>query len=105
MERRLNFLHKHQDTFSLTTTINNKTLLASYKVYCFAKTSNLYTIAKNLILPLAIEKVYINFDEKEAAELKLPLSNNTIERQINDMAEGIETQAEENFNKCTYFSL
>lgn len=106
-ERKLNVLHKQQDTFQLATTTNEKALLASYKVaYRVAKTSNPHTIAENLILPAAVEMVHIMIGEKEAAKLKtIPLSNNTIQRRISDMAEDIQAQVVENLNKCTYFSL
>lgn len=43
--------------------------------------------------------------EREAAKLEaIPLSSNTIQRRISDMAEGIRIQIIENTKKCTYFS-
>ncbi|KAF2897111.1 hypothetical protein ILUMI_09066 [Ignelater luminosus] len=73
---------REQTTYTLTTTHNEKALLASYRVaFRIAKSSKPHTVAEDLILPAAVEMV---------------------QKRISDMAEDIQTQILENIKKCTY---
>ncbi|KAB0790827.1 hypothetical protein PPYR_15129, partial [Photinus pyralis] len=88
-------------------TVNKSTLLASYKVaYRVAKAGKPHTIAENLILPAALDMVEIMVGQPEANKLKsIPLSDNTISRRINDMANDIREQVVEKLNKSPHFAL
>ena len=86
--------------------VNESALLASYKVaYRVAKTGKPHTIAENLILPAAVDMVEIMVSKQEANKLKnIPLSDNTISRRINDMANDIQEQIEK-LKNSQHFAL
>lgn len=87
--------------------VNDSVLLASYKVaYRVAKTGKPHTTAENLILPAALDMVEIMVGKQEADKLKsIPLSDNTISRRINDMANDIPEQIVENVKISPHFAL
>ncbi|KAK4886170.1 hypothetical protein RN001_002441 [Aquatica leii] len=68
--------------------LNESALLASYRVaFRVAKAGKPHTIAENLILPAALDIAVIMFGKQEIEKLKsVPLSDNTIQRRISDMA-------------------
>ncbi|GFX92305.1 zinc finger MYM-type protein 6 [Trichonephila clavipes] len=74
--------------------VNEKALLTSYKLlYKIARCKKPHTIAEQLILPAAIETVETMFGDNFAKELQsIPLSNDTVSRQIDDIAEDVEQQ-------------
>jgi hypothetical protein len=80
-----------KNTFFKSASIPNNALLASYKVaYRIAKCKKPHTIAEELILPGAVDMVSIMVGESAGKLLlKVPLSNNTISRRIQHMAEDI----------------
>jgi hypothetical protein len=69
-------------TFTKQATIPSKALLLSYKVaYLEEKNKKPHSIAKDLILPAAMEMVSVMIGESPAKKLlSVPLSNNTISR-------------------------
>ena len=71
-----------------------KAQLASFKVaYRIAKCKKPHTIAEELVLPAALDLVSTMLGESVAQELKLvPLSNNTICRRIDKIADDINDQ-------------
>ncbi|GFW84442.1 protein FAM200B [Trichonephila clavipes] len=77
-----------------TLSVNEKALLTSYKVsYKIARCKKPHTIAEELILPAAIEIVETMFGDNFAKELQsIPLSNDTVSRRIDDIAEDVEQQ-------------
>jgi hypothetical protein len=64
---------------------------ASYKVaYQIAKQGKPYTIGESLIMPCAKLMVSSLIGDKEAKKLdSIPISNNTIQRRIEEMADDI----------------
>nr|XP_036214853.1 protein FAM200B-like [Bactrocera oleae] len=81
-ERKLKALSQQQNTIIQASSVNESTLLASYKVaYRVAKAGKPHTIAENLILLAALDMVEIMVSKQEANKLKkIPLSDNTISR-------------------------
>ncbi|GFX36237.1 protein FAM200B [Trichonephila clavipes] len=77
-----------------TLSVNEKALFTSYKVsYKIVRCKKPHTIAEELILPAAIEIVDTMFGDNFAKELQsIPLSNDTVSRQIDDIAEDVEQQ-------------
>uniref|UniRef100_A0A5S6Q3Q7 DUF4371 domain-containing protein n=1 Tax=Trichuris muris TaxID=70415 RepID=A0A5S6Q3Q7_TRIMR len=81
-------------------------LRASYKIsLLIAKSGNPHTIGEELILP-AVSEVLRTVLHKPAAEIirKLPLSNSTVQRRLDEMAADVEDQLC-NFLRTTKFSL
>ena len=74
--------------------ISQKAKKASYLVGLrIAKAKKTHTIAESLILPCAVELCKAVLDEKAAVEIqKVPLSNDSIKRRIDDMAVDVERQ-------------
>ncbi|GFU41849.1 zinc finger BED domain-containing protein 5 [Trichonephila clavipes] len=85
-----NKLKRHFETLHM----NEKALLTFYKVsYKIARCKKPHTIAEELILPAAIEIVETMFGDNFAKELQsIPLSNDTVSRRIDDIAEDVEQQ-------------
>ncbi|CAH0563098.1 unnamed protein product [Brassicogethes aeneus] len=103
-ERKLKVL-KHQKTAVVQMfNVNEKSLLASYCVaFRVAKAEKPHTIAENLILPAALDTAEIMFGKQEVEKLKnIPLSENTIQRRISDMATDVRDQVIEKIKESTY---
>ncbi|GFX88874.1 SCAN domain-containing protein 3 [Trichonephila clavipes] len=85
-----NKLKRHFETLH----VNEKALLTSYKVSNkIARCKKPHTIAEELILPAAIEIAETMFGDNFAKELQsIPLSNDTVSRRIDDIAEDVEQQ-------------
>lgn len=68
--------------------------MASFKVaFHIVQCKNPHTIAEELILPSAIDMVSTLIGESTANQLKnIPLTNNTISRQIQDISDNINDQ-------------
>lgn len=80
--------------FVKATSVNQRALLASYKVaYQIAQCKKPHTIAEELILPVALDMVSVMLDDASAAKIKtIPLSNDTVARRINDIANDLQEQ-------------
>ncbi|XP_049835140.1 protein FAM200A-like [Schistocerca gregaria] len=87
--------------------VDEKALLASCRVtFRVAKAGKPHTDAENLILPAALDRIAIMLDKQDANKLKsISLSDNTIERRINDMTGDIREQLAENLKKNPHFAL
>ncbi|XP_075048007.1 zinc finger BED domain-containing protein 5-like [Mixophyes fleayi] len=92
--RRLKELKDQKGTFFKQASIPTNALIASYKVaYRVAKCKKPHTIADELILPAAVDMVTIMVGESAGKLLsKVPLSNNTMSRRIQHMAEDLNDQ-------------
>jgi len=93
-ERLLNMQNKQAKHFNAIVKLSDKTQLASYKIAeLVAMKQKPHTIAESLILPACCEIVNIMFGENAKKEvMQIPLSNNTIQRRIIDMASDIESR-------------
>lgn len=91
---KLKAMAQQKHIFTKQATIPSKALLSSYKVaWRIAKSKKPHTIAENLILPAAMDMVSIMIGDAAAKQLQnVPLSDNTISRRIQDMAEDINDQ-------------
>lgn len=98
--------HKQKTTMSKATLTSDNALRASYATaYRIAKTKKPHTIAEELVLPAAIEMCEIMVNASAANKLKLiPLSNDTVSRRIQDMAEDVKNQLVGRLSK-TKFSI
>jgi hypothetical protein len=92
--RKLEELNQQKRTFYKQASIPCNAFLASYKVaHRIAKCKKPHTIAEELILPAAIDMVNIMIGESAGKLLsKVPLSNNTISRRIQHIAEDLNDQ-------------
>ncbi|XP_064420082.1 zinc finger BED domain-containing protein 5-like [Latimeria chalumnae] len=86
---------------------NIKALEASYLVsYRVAKSGKPHTIAEELLLPAAADIVSTMLGEKAQKLIQLvPLSNNTVSRRIDDMANDVLTQLVNRVISSQYFAL
>lgn len=86
--------NNQKSTFCKQSKVNSNALLASYKVaYRIAQSKKPHTIAEELILPAAVDMAKIMIGEEAGNQLiKIPLSNNTISRRIDDIAVDISDQ-------------
>ncbi|GFV86359.1 protein FAM200B [Trichonephila clavipes] len=93
-ESKLKSYGKQKTFFKKTLLVNEKALFTSYKVsYKIARCKKPHTIAEELIFPAAIEIVETMFGDNFAKELQsIPLSNDTVSRRIDDIAEDVEQQ-------------
>ncbi|XP_071053350.1 zinc finger BED domain-containing protein 5-like [Onthophagus taurus] len=87
--------------------LNEKALLASYRVaFRVAEAGKPHSIAENLILPAALDIAKIMFGKQEVEKLKsIPLSDNTIQRRISNMATDVRDQVIEKIKKSSFMSL
>ncbi|GFU51163.1 protein FAM200B [Trichonephila clavipes] len=93
-ESKLKSYEKQKNILKKNLSVNEKALLTSYKVsHKIARCKKPHTIAKELILPAAIEIVETMFGDNFVKELKsIPLSNDIVSRQMDDIAEDVEQQ-------------
>jgi hypothetical protein len=75
-------------------TVNDKALEASYHISLrIAKSKKPHTIAENLVLPSIVDTIKIFFGEEKIKEIeKIPLSDITVKRRIDDMGIDFEKQ-------------
>ncbi|KAL4090794.1 hypothetical protein QTP88_025569 [Uroleucon formosanum] len=106
-QRLLNSQNKQSKIMTTIVKISDKSQEASYVVAeLVAKTMKPHTICEQLILPACREIVKIFFGiEAEQEILKIPLSDNTISRRINDMSEDIEQQVLNKLRDSRMFAL
>ena len=91
-ERKLDEFTKQKQMLKDVVHSSSNALLASYLVpnYRIAKCKKPHTVADTLVLPAAIDMVKIMFGESYAKQLRrIPLSDNTVSRRINDISEDI----------------
>ena len=68
-----------------------------------ARTKSSHTIAKNSILPAAVDMYEVVWDSQCAAKLKeIPLSNNTISRRLDDISHDFRSQLLKRLNKTDF---
>ncbi|CAH1997531.1 unnamed protein product [Acanthoscelides obtectus] len=92
--------------FASTSQRNDDGLRASYNIsLLIAKSVKPHTIGEKLILP-AVEEVLKTVLHKPASDIikRIPLSNNTVERRIDEMSSGIESFLC-NYLQTTHFSI
>ena len=92
--------------FSASSKEDNDGLRASYNIsLLIAKSGKPHTIGEELILP-AVSEVLRTVLHKSPSDIikKIPLSNNTVQRRIDEMAEDVESFLND-FLKTTEFSL
>nr|XP_014354333.1 PREDICTED: zinc finger BED domain-containing protein 5-like [Latimeria chalumnae] len=106
-ERKLNELTTGKKIVHSASSVNMKALEASFCVsQRIAKAGKPHTIAENLLLPAAKDMVTAMVSEKAAKQLDLiPLSDNTVARQIHEMAEDIKNQLIAQIKSSSYFAL
>jgi hypothetical protein len=87
--------------------INNKALEASYLLSLrTAKAGKPHSIGENVLLPATKVVVKTMFSEKFLKDIDLiPLSNNTVSRRINDMADNVKSQLIERVKASPYYAL
>lgn len=90
-----------------TSSNNEKAVEASYRVsLLIAKAWKLRTIGENLILPAVKQVVKTMFGEKSSKELNtISLSDNTVCRRINEMADNVKEQLVSKVLDCCYYDL
>lgn len=106
--KRMQIDNKKQNIFmNSATTVSRRAQEASYNVAkLVAKAKKPHIIAESLILPSCIEIVRHMFGDKEAKEIeKVPLSNNTISRRINEMSIDIESTLIQKIKDSEIFSI
>uniref|UniRef100_A0A8C5HGG8 DUF4371 domain-containing protein n=1 Tax=Gouania willdenowi TaxID=441366 RepID=A0A8C5HGG8_GOUWI len=96
-KRKLSEFKSKQNVMMKATSVSNKALEASYAVSLLvAKSKKPHSIVEELILPAAAAMAEIMIDKKAADTLKkIPLSNNTVSRRIDDMSVNIIEQLDE----------
>lgn len=94
-------------TFTKLSSVSEKAQEASYVVAeLIAKKMKSHTTAESIILPACCEIVKIMFGEDSEKEIrKIPLSDNTISRRIEDMSKDVEDQVIEKLKTVDFFAL
>ena len=98
---------KQKTRFVNTATVSESALKASFCVALrVAKAKKSHTIAEDFILPAAIDMCREVCGEQAVAQLKTrPLSNDTIRRRIDEMADDIEAQINDRIAASKLFAL
>lgn len=106
-ERLLSNQSTQASTFTKLSSISEKAQEASYTVAeLIAQKMKSHTTAESIILPACCEVVKIMFGEDYEKEVrKIPLSNNTISRRIEDMSKDVEIQVNEKLKEVDFFAL
>uniref|UniRef100_A0A671KL09 HAT C-terminal dimerisation domain-containing protein n=1 Tax=Sinocyclocheilus anshuiensis TaxID=1608454 RepID=A0A671KL09_9TELE len=101
------WLKKLDGPSTTATQMCSSSLLASYEVSLLvAKSKKPYSIAEELIVPAAAILTETMLDKKAAKAIKtVPLSNDTVCRRIDDMAEDIVAQVVGNLKQTSSFAL
>lgn len=94
-------------TFTKHSSVSEKAQEASYVVAeLIAQKMKSHTTAESIILPACCEVVKIMFGEDCEKEIrKIPLSNNTISRRIEEMSKDVEAQVIEKLKTVDFFAL
>ncbi|KAL4126484.1 hypothetical protein QTP88_010706 [Uroleucon formosanum] len=89
------------------TKVNEKVMHASYLISLrIAKAGKPHTIGENLVLPAIKDAVGVMFGDKSSKDVEMiPLSNDTVERRINEMSQWTEDELIQRVRKSSFFSL
>lgn len=106
-EKKYAELNKQRVYFKRAVTVSERALKASFAVsYLIARAMKPHTIAETLILPAAIEMVKTMCGEEEAQKLKtIPLSDNTVKRRIDAIADDQESTLTEQLRNSLAYAL
>lgn len=106
-KQKLSEFESGQTVMMKAMSVSNKTLEASYAVSLLvAKSKKPHSIVEELILPAATVMAEIMIDKKAVDALKrVPLSNNTVSRRINDMSDNIIRQVVNKIKQAGEFVL
>nr|XP_033497741.1 SCAN domain-containing protein 3-like [Epinephelus lanceolatus] len=106
-KRKLSEFKSRQTVMMKATSVSSKALEASYAVSLLvAKSKKPHSIVEELILPAAAVMAEIMIDKKAADTLKkVPLSNNTVSRRIDDMSVNIIGQVVKKMKRAGQFAL
>ncbi|XP_048869513.1 SCAN domain-containing protein 3-like [Brienomyrus brachyistius] len=106
-KRKLSEFRSGQTVMMKATSVSSKALEASYAVSLLvAKSKKPHSIVEELILPAASVMAEIMIDKKAADTLKkVPLSNNTVSRRINNMSVNIIGQVVKKIKQAGQFAL
>jgi len=99
--------NRQASKFIKHSTVSDKAQEASYAVAeLIAKKMKSHTTAESTILPACCEIVKILFGEDFEKEVrKIPLSNNTVQRRIEDMSKDVEFHVNEKLKAAELFAL
>ncbi|KAF0749677.1 zinc finger BED domain-containing protein 5-like [Aphis craccivora] len=99
--------NRQASKFIKHSTVSDKVQEASYAVAeLIAKKMKSHTTAESTILPACCEIVKILFGEDFEKEVrKIPLSNNTVQRRIEDMSKDVEFHVNEKLKAAELFAL
>jgi hypothetical protein len=106
-ERSLTSLKQQKTEISKSTKLNVKALKSSYLVsQLIAKSKKAHTIGEQLILPAVVAVCETMCNAETVREMKkIPLSNDTVKRRIDDMATNIEQQVIERIKASPMYAL
>jgi len=95
---------RQSQLFEKTVTVSEKAQLASYEVAeIIALKSKSHVLAESVILPACKKMVKIMLGDKAEQEIiKIPLSNNTIQRRILDLSDNIEESVISKFQNSLF---
>lgn len=106
-DRRLNELRSQQKVIHTFSTVNDKATEASYHVALrIAKAGKPHNIGETLILPAAKDICSVMMREAAAAKPKaIPMSDNTIQHRISDIALDVKEQVLDAICESPLFSI
>nr|XP_033506785.1 zinc finger BED domain-containing protein 5-like [Epinephelus lanceolatus] len=106
-DRKLNELRSQKKAIQTFGTVNTKATEASYRVALrIAKAGKPHNIGETLLLPAAKDMCSVMMGEAAAAKLDaIPMSDNTIQRRISDMAADVKEQVLDAIRESPFFSI
>lgn len=106
-ETKLKELKTSKTKIKQFTKVNEKAMHASYLISLrIAKAGKPHTIGENLVLPAIKDAVGVMFGDKSSKDVEMiPLSNDTVERRINEMSQWTEDELIQRVRKSSFFSL
>jgi hypothetical protein len=106
-DRKLNELRSQKKVIQTFSNVNDKATEASYHVALrIAKAGKPHNIGETLILPTAKDMCSMMLGEAAAAKLNaIPLSDNTVQRRISDMASDVKEQVLNGVRESPFFSI
>ncbi|XP_053170201.1 zinc finger BED domain-containing protein 5-like [Scomber japonicus] len=106
-DRKLTELQSQKKATQTFATVNTKATEASYRVALrIAKAGKPHNIGETLLLPAAKDMCSVMMGEAAAAKLDaIPMSDNTIQRRISDMAADVKEQVLDAIRDSPFFSI